>query len=844
MNSLRVLLVCYLILFMIPFAVDAQKKTQKPVKKSTQSTQKSTNKSPEQKKTSGDTQKEVARPGTAVEENKVRDIISFLQYMLNTLGNNQTSSRDKDVLITQSYSKIFRDAEVQVEDDLDEERKVITNKDIVAYLKDVDFFFQNITFEFVIEDIKQSTMPNGELFYKVSLTRNIKGTNSDGNPVNNTMPRFIEINYNPDDQDLKIVSIYTNQFNEKEALTTWWKELSYEWQSVFRKKLNLTDSVDFGDIKDITSIEELDLSNNEYIQSIEPLAQIHDLKLLNLASTGISDLTPIRNLTELIELDISGTKVFDLTPLKYAHKLQRLNINDTEVRGIAALEGMNELKNLEMRATHVFDFSFISNLPNLLNLNLQKTQLTDLVPVQSLAQLMELNISATPVQDLNGIKELKNLVMLNIDSTRIKDLGPLTDLINLKVLSANYTLISNLAPLAKLQNLEKVYCDQTAVTRDKADAFMSLHKKALVVFDSKDLKAWWDTLPLEWQNHFMKVTKLSMTPGKEELARITNLDSINVSSLGYITSLDPLSRLRKLETVIARETAINDLSPLREHKQIRYLDISETQVSDLSILNQFNGLKILRADKTKIESIEPLFNISSLEELYVDQTFVHDIIASEFLEKNPKCLIVYKTSHLNRWWQNISPEWKEVFRKQMANDTTPTRENLHRLVEREQLIFNDAPVNDLSVLGEFVQLKKLDFSATAIRTIPPLENLKTLKSLRAANSPLQNIETLKTFTSLEELDISNTPVDELKPVGSLVNLRVLNCGGTQIKKIDPLQRLDNLESFDCSNTRVSKLDPVMRLSLRSLKCYNTKIKSRDVEKFRERNPDCHVVFYR
>ncbi len=836
----KVLLIGMLIVCMFPFSAAAQKKTQKPVKKSEQKT---TAKPAQTVKKNTDS-KEASQAGGSADEQKVRDIISFLAYVLNTLGDSKTSSRDKDVLITESYTKIFRDAEVQVEDDLDEERKVITNKDVVAYLKDVDFFFNDINFEFVIEDIEQSTMSNGELFYKVSLTRNIKGTTADGKPVNNTIPRFIEINYNPEDQDLKIVSIYTNQFNEKEALTSWWNELSYEWQSVFRKKLNLTDSIDLGNIKDITVIEELDLGNNQYIQNIEPLAQLHELKLLNLSGTNISDLTPIRNLTELIELDLSGTQVFDLTPLKYASKLQRLNINDTEIRAIAALEGMHELKNLEMRATHVFDFSFISHLPSLLNLNVAKTQLTDLVPVQSLAQLMELNVSATAIQDLSGVKDLKNLVVLNVDSTRIRDLSPVTSLENLKVLSANYTLISDLSALSKLPHLEKVYCDQTAVTRDMADTFMSTHEKALVVYDSKDLKTWWEKLPLEWQTYLMKATDLSVTPGKEELAQITNLDSVNVSGMGYITSLDPLERLSKLRVVIANKTGIDDLTPLRDHRQIRYLDISETQVTDLSILSQFNALKVLRADKTQIESLEPLFNISSLEELYADQTFVHDIIAREFLEKNPKCLIVYKTVHLNRWWNTISPGWKEVFRKQMTDDTTATRENLHRLVENDQLVFNDAPVNDLSVLNEFVRLTRIDFSATAIRIIPPLDNLKQLKTLRAVNGPLQHIETLEDFTELEELDISNTPVDDLKPIGDLINLRVVNCAGTQIRKIDPLEKLDNLESFDCSNTRVKRLDPLMNLSLRSLKCYNTKISSRNVDKFRERNPDCHVVFYR
>ena len=68
-------------------------------------------------------------------EQKVRDMVKFLEYVLNTLGNSATSARDKDVLVTESFTKIFRDGKVQVEDDLVEKRNVITNKDVQAYLR-------------------------------------------------------------------------------------------------------------------------------------------------------------------------------------------------------------------------------------------------------------------------------------------------------------------------------------------------------------------------------------------------------------------------------------------------------------------------------------------------------------------------------------------------------------------------------------------------------------------------------------------------------------------------------------------------------------------------------------
>jgi hypothetical protein len=149
------------------------------------------------------------KPDAKDDDQKVRDIIAFLEYMLNTLGNSGTPTRDKEILFTESYSKIFRDSKVQIEDDLDEERNVITNKDVIAYLKDVNFFFYNVRFEFDIKSIKGSTLPNGQHFYKVTTSRHLKGTTADHKTVSNVAPRYIEINYNPRDQDLKIVSIYT-----------------------------------------------------------------------------------------------------------------------------------------------------------------------------------------------------------------------------------------------------------------------------------------------------------------------------------------------------------------------------------------------------------------------------------------------------------------------------------------------------------------------------------------------------------------------------------------------------------------------------------------------------------
>src|SRR5688572_21959716 len=594
-----------------------------------------------------------AKPDTKKHEQKVRDMVKFLEYVLNTLGSASTSARDKDVLITESYTKIFRDGKVQIEDDLVEKRNVITNKDVQAYLKDVDFFYEDIKFEFTIKDIQGKVNANDKLFYKVSLIRNIQGTTVEGKLINNTIPRYIEINYDPKEQDLKIVSIYTNGYDEKGALLDWWKQLSFEWQSILQRKLNIMDSVSLSDIQNIASIEDLDLRGNQYVQNIEPLTQLSGLQVLNLANTQITDLSPIRNLTELVELNVSGTPVEDIGALKYSDKLVKLNISKTSVSDISVLERMSRLENLEMSRTKVTDFEPLANLVSLKYLNLEGTAMANLSPVDSLVNLTELNASRSLVENVSPLKGLKNLMVLNLDSTNVSYTMPLSELRNLKIVRMNNTMITDLNAFQEHTNIERIYCDQTKINRSSAEAFMASRKGVLVIYDSKDLKGWWDSLLPTWQKVFRTVAGTGAQPSNEELVKITNVDSINVADLNDVTDLAPLQRLQKIQVLIMNGTGVQSLSPLQEHKRIRTLDISNTGITDISLVQQFSNLVVFKADNSKIENLSPLFGLRSLKRVYADETSINDQSVQEFLARNSNCLVVYKTDTLVTWWNEL-----------------------------------------------------------------------------------------------------------------------------------------------------------------------------------------------
>mgnify|MGYP001311042276 FL=1 len=77
-----------------------------------------------------------------------RQMVSYLEGTLNFLGNPDEVASEKDIIINESYAKMFVDEDVQIEDDLDENREIALSKDVQAYLKDIDFFYKKVILKY------------------------------------------------------------------------------------------------------------------------------------------------------------------------------------------------------------------------------------------------------------------------------------------------------------------------------------------------------------------------------------------------------------------------------------------------------------------------------------------------------------------------------------------------------------------------------------------------------------------------------------------------------------------------------------------------------------------------
>jgi Leucine-rich repeat (LRR) protein len=771
-------------------------------------------------------------------------LVSFLQYMMNVLGDKSATTQDKETIIRQSYLKAFRDAEVQIEDDLDENRNVVTNKNVQAYLKDIDFFFREAKFEFLVDDISYYVAEGGRVFFRVTANRNLQGVTITGDTVNTSQVRYIEVNLDPSAKGLKIASIYTTKLSEREELASWWSGVPDAWRDYFKERLGASayDSADYRMLREIVRFTEVDVAGRSSIWDLSPLSKLADLKYIDVSGTRVTDLVPLRNLTKLEVLNCSQTNVVDLTPLRYATSLRELVCEETKVTDLRLLASFPKLEKLYCSGSPV---RTLVTIPGLKDLRCASTPIANLSPLAGMVALVSLDCSQTSVSDLQPLASATQLRVLNIEGTAVRDLASLQQLANLHVLLCNNTPIENLSPLNGLPALEKVYCDNTAITPAEASRFMAVNPKTLVIFESGQLQTWWNALAPEWKRIFAGYIQVEGEVTKEKLAQVANLTEIDITGNQSITTLEPLTKITALQTLKAAQTSIRSLDPLRELLGLEHLDCSNTAIDSLGALSNARNLRILNVDHTQVKSLSALGELSGIQRLSCEQTPLPDIAIRRFIEEHPETVVIYKSSKLSLWWNALPPAWKSLLKEQVTMDDIPNREQLHEIAFIKSLtIPENSSINSLEPLSEFVRLTELAFSNTSISSLEPLRPLTTLRALICSRSPIRNLDPLRNLLSLTYLDFQNTPVEEIDPLENSIELETIKCSGTQVDDLRPLSALINLKRLECFNTDVKKLKPLKGLyQLEELHCYNTRVSKRRVSKFRSWHPDCKVVYY-
>ena len=846
-------------------------------------------------------------------------LVKYFEETLNFLGDPATLPKERQIVINDSYQKIFRDNEIQIEDDLISDRITVFYKPVQAYLRDVNFFYKQVTFTYRVQSVEPFYNVKGALCFKVTANRLLKGSNIKGETHEDNMVRYIEIEYNADKEDLKIVSIYTTMLEESEDLANWWLSMSKFWRSFFAKEtilkggIKMSDIVTFSDstvsfsmneellnkiregrmfyknangsdsaayrlyvpakkpvpkgkkpepppppdtlitivypgkllqplISKLIKQTEFVFENIKNVDDLSPLTKMTGLTRISLINNDITNLTAIRNLNKLEALKITQTKITDLTPISFLINLKEIDLSNSEITNISSLSDNLGLNIVKINNTRIQNITSLSSLPALTELHIDGTPVSDLKPMEKMTTLQILTLNNTQIQNLSPIQNLSELTKLELNQSKVTSLSPLSNLKKLTEISFNQTKITDITPINNIPTLKTVYCKKTSVPQTNILDFIHQHPNTLTIFNTDEMETWWNLLTPYWQEYFSGRIGFYGTPTEDNLAAITAINRIDISSRKTVTDISCFNKIWMLEQLDASMSGITSLVSLANLPYLQKVSINYTEVNDISPLQKLPRLDTLLANNTKIKTVSALKNTPSLHLIECDNAGVTTDDVVILRTDNPTCTVIYNTEKNTQWWQNVTPVWKNIL---YNNDNTPNKYQLQQILNATTINADEnRNINDLSPLSEFRFLKKLSIRGTTVSNLNPIARTRTLTNLDISNTPIVSIDEISSLINIDTLRMENTQLKKYEIVGQLRNLKLLDVSGTQIKDLKPLSGLIYLEDLSCNNTGVSALKPIENLpDLKKLRVFRTKISERTIKDFRIKKPDCDVVYY-
>ena len=140
-----------------------------------------------------------------------------------------------------------------------------------------------------------------------------------------------------------------------------------EWKLYFKSRFQVaaSDSVDMAQLYQFVVVDSLNLSGKSKIKHLRPLAELRDLKFLDISQTAIEDLSPISNITLLESLNLSNTPTAAIKFIKYSDRLRYLDISNSQIEDISELINLSNLQVLKASNTSIQSFAVLNQFKRL-----------------------------------------------------------------------------------------------------------------------------------------------------------------------------------------------------------------------------------------------------------------------------------------------------------------------------------------------------------------------------------------------------------------------------------------------------------------------------------------------
>ncbi len=245
------------------------------------------------------------------------------------------------------------------------------------------------------------------------------------------------------------------------------KELK-KLERLYLKNMMLRSIKRIDGLNELTSLKELDLSNNK-IKTLEGLPTLDNLEELLLYENEIDgkSLSVLSTFKNLKNLGIGGNNIKNIDGIPFLPNLDSLIFHDNNIQfhslSPETLKKINHVKQFYVGENHIDNLDWIKGFKNLEMFNATRSGISNIKGLKNLRKLKELDLSGNNVQKIEGLKNLQNLKKIRLDGNRIKKIEGLDDLDNLKVVILGKNQIKKIEGVGNLKALEYLHLESNQI---------------------------------------------------------------------------------------------------------------------------------------------------------------------------------------------------------------------------------------------------------------------------------------------------------------------------------------------------------------------------------------------
>ena len=418
--------------------------------------------------------------------------------------------------------------------------------------------------------------------------------------------------------------------------------------------------------------------------------------------TKLTDLTGIENLSESVEMLFlnKNDEITDLKPLSSLKKLKYLNIcEDYNIKDLSPLTGINTLESISYEAAR--------------KEGEDEGVFTDKLSILRISQgLKALDIRKNKLTDGSFLKDFDGIEVLDIANNNIKDLSPVIN---------------------DMDNIHYLVLD-----KNEPDDYSFLTKSTL------------ERVSMGGMESLKSIEQL--TDGKEN----SNIKKFTFNDCKNLESISGIEKFVNLIAVHLKNTKVSDLSPFKNMTEMEDIAISSTAVSDISPLKDLTNITHLYMAKLNLTDISPLSGMSKLKVLDMSENGVSDL-SSLSGASDLKRLNCASSKNLT---DITGLKGKNLERFTVSDAPLTSLEGLEGCRDLFYLYIGNCPINDLSMIGKFINLTELHLKDMKTTDYSFLKGLKKLEKLDLSGSGISDIAFIEELTGLKHLDISNTSMSK------------------------------------------------------------------------------------